>query len=471
MTALPAVHLVVMQPQGYVHSLGFLDQARYLRHQFRRFGAEVSLAKNRLREDAVNFVFGAHLGFAPEWKQRHACVFFNLEQLGQGGAKLSPDYLKLLSSSAVVDYDAANVSSYAVDAADVPIVPFLHAPYLEDAEALPLESRPIDLLFFGSMNPRRQAYLQRIESCGVKVTGLAHALYGPERDRLVRQAKAVINCHFYESSRFEQARAFHCLSLGTPVISERGPSTQVPEAFEDAVQWLRSDEDLVRYFTDEFRRPEGMEAARARLETWRQHDPMEAYADLLAFAAGYLRGWRQAHDTSAPWRPRQVQLMAGTDHRPGCLHLDLTARSEPDLIADLGAEPLVLPLDLETRFGSPLRLEAGSMERITRTIAKRWLATRSPCCRTGASSNWSFAAHPAWSMRSGVLMPTALRSSGGSNTASNSPVRFPSMPVANPVPPRLRPRCRSCCASARPRCRSACRLARCRPTSVACRTI
>jgi hypothetical protein len=61
----PAIHLAIIQPAGYVHSLGFLDQARYFRHMFRRQGAKVTMAKNRLREDAVNFVFGAHLAFPP----------------------------------------------------------------------------------------------------------------------------------------------------------------------------------------------------------------------------------------------------------------------------------------------------------------------------------------------------------------------------------------------------------------------
>ena len=131
MTNTPAIHLAIIQPAGYVHSLGFLDQARYFRHQFRRLGARVTMAKNRLREDAVNFVFGAHLGFPADWRERHPCVFVNLEQLGDGGAAVSADYLELLRHSAVVDYDVANVAAYAQDADDVPIVPFGYASYLD----------------------------------------------------------------------------------------------------------------------------------------------------------------------------------------------------------------------------------------------------------------------------------------------------------------------------------------------------
>ncbi len=216
---LPSVHLCIVQPLGYVHSLGFLDQARFFRHQFRRMGAEVSLAKNRLRHDAVNFVFGAHLGFDEELRSRYTCVFVNLEQLGTGGATVSPAYLKLLGHAAVVDYDAANVRVYTAHVEDVPLVSFAHAPYLE-GNATPIEDRPIDILFFGSLNPRREQLIKQVESSGRSVTLLSSPVYGPERDGLIRQAKVVLNCHFYDSARFEQARAFQCLSLGTPVVSE-----------------------------------------------------------------------------------------------------------------------------------------------------------------------------------------------------------------------------------------------------------
>ena len=152
-------HLCIVQPAGYVHSLGLLDPARYLRWQLRRLGVDATLAKNRLREDAINIVFGAHLGFDPGLRERHTCVFFNLEQLGHGGAAVSAAYLKLLRGSAVADYDAGNVAGYCGTVGDVPVVPFLHAPYLADGQAAALPERPIDLLFFGSMNQRRRAFI------------------------------------------------------------------------------------------------------------------------------------------------------------------------------------------------------------------------------------------------------------------------------------------------------------------------
>lgn len=351
-----------MQPLGYVHSLGFIDQARFVRYQFRRLGAQVSLAKNRLREDAINIIFGAHLGFPAEWKCRHTCLFVNLEQLGWGGAAVSGDYLRLLQTSAVLDYDAANVGSYCADNADVPLLPFGYAPYLDHGDAPDLEDRPIDLLFFGSMNPRRRAFIDRIEACGVQVAAFDQPLYGPERDQFIRQAKAVLNCHFYATSRFEQVRVSHCLSLGTPVISERHEDSRPAPMFEDAVLWV-ADHEVESFFRERFGKPGHVESAQACLAAFRRHDPLDAYADALAFAVGYHCGSLRTRNAGA-WRPERMHLAAGSRYRPGWLNVDSSDKSEADLVLDLGGGSLILPLSGSTRHGSRFILEASSVEHI-----------------------------------------------------------------------------------------------------------
>ncbi|MFY8016936.1 MAG: hypothetical protein ACOVN9_02400, partial [Inhella sp.] len=358
---LPAVHLCIVQPVGYVHSLGFVDQARFFRYQFRRMGAEVTLAKNRLRHDAVNFVFGAHLGFDPALRARHTCVFVNLEQLGSGGMSAPPAYLDLLGNSAVVDYDAANVSAYTAHAADVPLFSFAHAPYLRQPVVTPVEQRSIDLLFFGSTNERRLKLIREIESTGRRVTMVDGPLYGPERDGFIAQAKAVFNCHFYESARFEQARAFQCLSLGTPVISERGDAAYPPVQFEEGVFWV-SATGLRDFFTNKFDQPGFAEAARAKLAAFARHDVIEQYADVLAFAAGY-RSVQTKRMSDGPWRPKRLHIGSGKDYKMGWFNVDILESAQPDAVLDL-ARPLDWPLQVASDTVGPVVLSEGELEAI-----------------------------------------------------------------------------------------------------------
>jgi len=359
MSQLPDINLCIVQPLGYVHSLGFIDPARYFRHQFRRFGANVSMAKNRLRHDAVNFVFGAHLGFDATLRERHACVFVNLEQLGAGGAQVSAAYRDLLAGSAVVDYDADNVAAYARDADAVPVVPILHAPYLTTASPLPIAQRPIDLLFVGSMNPRRRALIDRVEALGVQVAMFDSALYGDERDQYIAQAKAVLNLHFYESSRFEQVRVSHCLSLGTPVISERGAACRPHAAFERSVCWF--DEGSLERVLAGFKDSAAFaERAQTALTQFRDADPVEAYGDLLAFAVGF-GGAHHERRPQAPWRPARLHIGSGKDYKPGWLNVDVLPRTEPDLVLDL-SQPLRLPLQAQSCTVGAVELAEGQLD-------------------------------------------------------------------------------------------------------------
>ena len=361
---MPPIHIVILQPQGYVHSLGFVDHARYFRYQFRRLGAEVSLAKNRLREDAVNLVFGAHLGFPAELLERHVCVFVNLEQMGDGGATLQPPYLELLRNNMVVDYARANALVYARDPEAVPVIHFGHAPYLQAVaqQAPALQERTIDLLFFGSINARRKAFIERVMATGVKVQVVDKPLYGPERDALVCNARAVLNCHFYESARFEQARAFHSMSLGTPVISERTPQTQAPGVYGDTVFWLDESMPMERFFGDYFGGPQYFSDAADKLKRFAQDDPQPAYAQVLHAIESHWHTRRAAH-TPVPLVPRRINLGSGKDYMLGWLNLDILERAQPDLVLDL-AQPLTLPLVTTSLLGTPLCLTEGEVEMV-----------------------------------------------------------------------------------------------------------
>lgn len=355
------IHLSIIQPPGYVHSQGFLDQARYARYQFRRLGATVTIGKNRLREDAVNLIFGGHLGFSDSAKDRFTCVFMNLEQLGAGGARVSNEYVKLLQTSAVVDYDQGNLAAYGCKVGDVPIISFGYAPYLAGHNALPLEERPIDLLFFGSINDRRRAIFKRIEDCGVNISRFDHPLYGEERDHFIRESKAVFNCHFYESSRFEQARVFHALSLGTPVISERAAHTSPPSAFESALTWV-NDKNLELFFKNEFLTNEWLQRAHQQVASFASSDPSKSWKLAHAYCQSVFE-MEKVKKAEVVWQPTRMNLGSGKDYKHGWLNIDVVERTEPDWLLDL-SQPVTFPLIGRTFGGGHVRISENSLSEI-----------------------------------------------------------------------------------------------------------
>jgi SAM-dependent methyltransferase len=224
-----------------------------------------------------------------------------------------------------------------------------------------MEERPIDLLFFGSINERRKAIFQRIEACGWSVSRFDHPLYGEERDHFIRQSKAVFNCHFYESSRFEQARAFHTLSLGTPVISERTEKTTPPPAFEDTLTWVKDDQ-LETFFTEEFMTPRWLQQAQKQLQAFVKTDasPSWQLAQVYCQAFWDLGGQEKAQQI---WQPTRMNLGSGKDYKAGWLNVDILERTQPDLVLDLGQQ-VTLPITARTLGGGNVLLEENSLDAI-----------------------------------------------------------------------------------------------------------
>jgi len=342
-----SVHICIVQPAGYVHSMGLLDAALYFRYQFAKLGAEVTVAKNRLRGDAPNLVFGAHLGFDPAFAQGFCCVFVNLEQLGDGGSRMPASYLELLRTSRVIDYEASNPRVYGQDVQDVPLICFGYAPYLGPVTAAPpLEQRPFDLLFFGSTNARRRQLIERIERTGRTVVTFDAPVYGPERDAFIVQARAVLNCHHYESALFEQVRAFQVLSLGTPVVSERTQRTRPSEAYQASVSWF-TQETLEDFFTNQYPTPDFPVRAAGQLQAFRSFDPLPEYTRALDFACdAYGAACRIGRELPNP--QRLLHLGSGRDYRTGWLNVDSHSGMQPDICVDLvrrrhGRRPLRRP--------------------------------------------------------------------------------------------------------------------------------
>jgi hypothetical protein len=186
-----------------------------------------------------------------------------------------------------------------------------------------------------------------------------HPLFGEERDQFIRQAKAVFNCHFYESSLFEQARAFHTLSLGTPLISERTALTKPPAGFEEAVTWVEDDR-LEAFFQSEFMTKDWLQRAQGQLQHFSKTDQQDQWKGAHQYCQSIEA---LKNNATAIWRPPVINLGSGKDYKLGWLNVDILERAQPDLVLDLG-RPTTLPIRAKTLGGGQVLIEASSLDGI-----------------------------------------------------------------------------------------------------------
>jgi hypothetical protein len=363
------LNLLILQPQGYIHSLGFLDTARYLRHHLRQHGVEATISKNRPMAGVLNIIFGTHLGMPIEWLEEFHCIIFNQEQLGAGGADLPAEYLHLLRTANTIDYDPANLAAYAGGGGLVAeghvraLLPLRHAPHLEAlGSGVLIENRPIDLLFFGSLNPERIALIQRIEQSGIEVSRFDHPMYGPERDEYIAQSKAILNIPFYGANRFEQVRVFNALSIGTPVVSLRRAGLCVDPAYEDTVHWF-DESNLEVYFGQTFGSSDWLRRSEFQLAKWRTHDAGESMSDLVA-TLKRLHAQRPAGTPQVPHcGPIRLNLNGGTHSRPGWINT--TANPEVPDTSETGGDEVSPPPELVDELHASHDLESqASLQRL-----------------------------------------------------------------------------------------------------------
>lgn len=98
-------------------------------------------------------------------------------------------------------------------------------------------TKMIDILFIGAPCPRRNAIIDELRKLSnVRIETVYRHMWGIPREELVRQARIVINLHYYEKN-FETVRIFWLLSLGAFVIAEADPeiNSQVMEEYEGSM--------------------------------------------------------------------------------------------------------------------------------------------------------------------------------------------------------------------------------------------
>lgn len=321
-------NVTILQPPGYTPSLVFLEAAEHVLHILRRLGHKADFHKNRILPGVVNVVFGAHLKMPEQIQYPKETVIFNTEQLTSNSSFVDQDYLKLLDTHYVWDYSQSNLSALHHDHKSE--FPFTYVPELERLTSP--ETKKFDLVFYGSMNARRQSILEALAARGVKIN-VVNGLFAADRDAIMMQGRALLNLHYYDSQVFQQIRCFYPLINGIPVISENFPLNSAPKIYQDAIL-TPGEEDFVDYTVELLRDQERCEnASKKAITAFKTYDCTDQLEGIVDHTLRYL-----AVDEGAPlpasfWE--NVSIGSGANYRLNWLNLDILGGGHGDISLDL----------------------------------------------------------------------------------------------------------------------------------------
>lgn len=201
----------------------FSELALCLRDALRRVGVASEHLLNRSVPGVPSIVFVPTDGweaFVAGLDPRET-VLFNMEQLGSDAPWTRHGYTDALRRWMVADYNASNVAwlkrsnGETQRVHEIPIVP---GPSVAFA-APGLAEAPVDVLFYGTMNPRREQLVASLREAGLNVEAVAGS-FGWELTPAILRARLVLHLHFYETKLFPVARILQPVVQGVPIVCE-----------------------------------------------------------------------------------------------------------------------------------------------------------------------------------------------------------------------------------------------------------
>jgi SAM-dependent methyltransferase len=303
---------------------------------------------------ARQIVLGAHLLDASGLAALSAdAIIYNSEQIDPSSEWLKGPYCAALTSHEVWDYSAENarrlltLGTQAVRHVPVGYVPELVriAPAVED----------IDVLFYGSLNPRRQQILQALTARGLNVVTL-FGTYGESRDQAIARAKIVLSVHFYEAKIFEIVRAAYLLSNAKAVVAECGTDTSVEADLRDAICAVPYEGlvDACLELVHDTAKRQALGQRGQKVFASRREEKF--LADALQ-----LTGSAQSSVVTPATLPTTLHLGSGKDFRSDYFNVDVNPAWGPDAVLDIAA-PSLIGTTLDTRRFGRVTLEEESFE-------------------------------------------------------------------------------------------------------------
>ena len=216
--------LWIVSPEGYPHSAAFHEVALSLQESFAEMGGSLPIVSSRADAKGRRPILlgGNLLGLLPDPSLPAGAIIYNLEQLFEGNPWLSqnPVYVAAMRTHPVFDYSDRNIET--LRALGIGHAHRLGVGFSPCLRRIGTSSEPdIDVLFYGSLNARRNAVIEALRDRGLRAAAI-FGVYGEERDRIVARSKIVLNVHQHRHA-FEIVRVSYLLANEVCVVSEGTP--------------------------------------------------------------------------------------------------------------------------------------------------------------------------------------------------------------------------------------------------------
>ncbi len=214
-------NIVLVQPEGcpsYSHNQCFLEVAHVLRYGLEDLGHQVIFGKG-LEKEGYNVILGYHLLGGKRLPEGFKYIVYQLEQLTNPEG-WPPEIINTLKSSCIVwDFSEQNMEWLAKHGINAIYKPIGFHPKM--ARIQPCQKKEIDILFYGSLNARREKILTQLQK--KFKTKILFGVYGEERDYWISRAKLVLLIHYYETKLFDEVRLSYLMNNGIFTIVENTP--------------------------------------------------------------------------------------------------------------------------------------------------------------------------------------------------------------------------------------------------------
>lgn len=229
-------NICIIRPEGYIHSLTFLEIADLLTYSIRELGFEADISFNNIDKSRINIIIGVHLiNIAGAIDQiPSTSIILNTEQLGGVFANWNQNIIQWFKLNLELwDYSDSNIEY--LKKFGIKNVKKLNIGYQSELRRLVKNSdHEVDVLFYGSINDRRRHVIEELCNRGIKVKVL-FGVYGKERDQWINNSKLVLNLHFYDTQIFEIVRVFYLQTNSVAVVGEVNNTTIIEQRFKDGV--------------------------------------------------------------------------------------------------------------------------------------------------------------------------------------------------------------------------------------------